>query len=91
MDFEVPYLYAEWLDQRKPGSLAAFQSFLLAIKPLILEQATMVYVANPDRLTTFRNYVGRIYSALFSGLDSVGRMKMLYKTPSKLPGALRKL
>jgi hypothetical protein len=91
MDFEVPYLYAEHLEMVEPGTLQAFQLFLQQIKPSMIEHAEAMYCDNQVRLGTFLTYLDRIYCAYNSGLDSNGRMRILYSKPSKLPGALVKL
>jgi hypothetical protein len=79
----LPFLYVEIFDGIKPGSLESFKNYMQGAKHDIVMSATLTYGPNnTSRLETFKIYVERIYRAYFSGLNSQGRMNILYNNIS---------
>jgi len=51
LDFELPFLYVEILDEVKPGSLDLFKQYMVSIKHEIVNSATSMYGgSNTQRL-----------------------------------------
>jgi hypothetical protein len=70
IDFEIPIWYVERLDEKQPGCLKDFRSYLRSKKEEILKHGQVTYANDPQRLNTYTNYLNRIYMAYEEGSNS---------------------